>query len=58
MEDDNIDEYEVWNELAKLYSSVCHWKDAEICLGKARALKEYSSEILHTEGNRSCTLET
>ncbi|XP_073307938.1 protein NPG1 isoform X1 [Primulina huaijiensis] len=50
VEDDKINEYEVWHGLAKLYSSLSHWKDAEICLQKARALKEYSAEILHTEG--------
>ncbi|KAG8374735.1 hypothetical protein BUALT_Bualt10G0026800 [Buddleja alternifolia] len=50
VEDDKINEYEVWHGLAKLYSSLSHWKDAEICLGKARMLKEYSAETLHTEG--------
>ncbi|KZV16366.1 tetratricopeptide repeat protein 7A [Dorcoceras hygrometricum] len=50
VEDDKINEYEVWYGLAKLYSSLSHWKDAEVCLQKARALKEYSAEILHTEG--------
>ncbi|KAL2231759.1 UNVERIFIED_CONTAM: Protein NPG1, partial [Sesamum indicum] len=50
MEEDNINEYEVWHGLAKLYSSLSHWKDAEVCLGKARKLKEYSAETLHTEG--------
>ncbi|KAI3468939.1 hypothetical protein Pfo_025602 [Paulownia fortunei] len=50
VEDDNINEYEVWHGLAKLYSILSHWKDAEICLTKARTLKEYSAETLHTEG--------
>ncbi|KAK6157989.1 hypothetical protein DH2020_005303 [Rehmannia glutinosa] len=50
VEDDNINEYEVWHGLAQLYSILSHWKDAEICLEKARTLKEYSAEILHTEG--------
>ncbi|EYU32843.1 hypothetical protein ABFS82_01G093900 [Erythranthe guttata] len=50
VEDDNIDEYEVWHGLAKLYSILSHWKDAEVCLEKARTLKEYSAESLHTEG--------
>ncbi|KAL2465139.1 tetratricopeptide repeat (TPR)-containing protein [Abeliophyllum distichum] len=49
-EDDKINEYEVWHGLANLYSSLCHWKDAEICLAKARGLIEYSAETLHTEG--------
>lgn len=50
VEDDKVNEFEVWNGLANLYSSLSHWKDAEICLGKARELKEFSPEVLHTEG--------
>lgn len=46
-----MNEYEVWHGLANLYSSLSHWNDAEICLGKARELIEYSAETLHTEGN-------
>ncbi|KAK4483602.1 hypothetical protein RD792_010801 [Penstemon davidsonii] len=38
VEDDKINEYEVWHGLAKLYSSLSHWKDAEICLEKARGV--------------------
>ncbi|CAI9113525.1 OLC1v1014141C4 [Oldenlandia corymbosa var. corymbosa] len=49
-EDNKVSEYEVWHGLANLYSSLSHWKDAEICLGKARALIQYSAETLHTEG--------
>ncbi|KAL7240086.1 hypothetical protein ACSBR2_005870 [Camellia fascicularis] len=30
--------------------SLSHWKDAEICLEKARALFEYFAEMMHTEG--------
>lgn len=45
-----MSEFEVWHGLANLYSSLSHWKDAEICLEKARALKPYSAAILHTEG--------
>ncbi|XP_050272162.1 protein NPG1 isoform X1 [Quercus robur] len=48
--DDKVNEFEIWHGLAKLYSSLSHWKDAEICLGKARELKQYSVEALHTEG--------
>ncbi|KAM4125584.1 hypothetical protein ACB094_01G320400 [Castanea mollissima] len=51
--DDKVDEFEVWHGLAKLYSSLSHWKDAEICLGKARELKQYSVEALHTEGEKT-----
>ncbi|KAL8539775.1 hypothetical protein ACS0TY_001398 [Phlomoides rotata] len=50
VEDGSANEFEVWHGLAKLYSILSHWKDAEICLGKARTLKEYSAETLHTEG--------
>lgn len=50
VEDDKVNEFEVWHGLANLYSSLSHWKDAEICLGKAREIKQYSSEALHTEG--------
>ncbi|KAH7859473.1 hypothetical protein Vadar_001577 [Vaccinium darrowii] len=48
--DDKCNEFEVWHGLANLYSSLSHWRDAEICLEKARALFEYSAETLHTEG--------
>ncbi|KAK9284794.1 hypothetical protein L1049_023971 [Liquidambar formosana] len=50
VEDDKFNEFEVWHGLANLYSSLSHWKDAEICLGKAKELKQYSVETLHTEG--------
>ncbi|KAM6548680.1 hypothetical protein CsatB_020356 [Cannabis sativa] len=50
IDDDTVNEIEVWHGLANLYSSLSHWKDAEICLGKARQLKEYTAETLHTEG--------
>ncbi|KAK2968827.1 hypothetical protein RJ640_028220 [Escallonia rubra] len=52
-EDDKVNEYEVWHGLANLYSSLSHWNDAEICLGKARALIEYSAETLHRRGQVS-----
>ncbi|MQL81381.1 hypothetical protein Taro_013830 [Colocasia esculenta] len=50
VEDDKISEFEVWLGLANLYSSLSYWKDAEICLEKARALQPYSAAALHTEG--------
>ncbi|KAF5203966.1 Npg1, partial [Thalictrum thalictroides] len=50
VEDDKVSEFEVWQGLANLYSSLSYWRDAEICLEKARALKQYSSSALHTEG--------
>ncbi|KAJ9147118.1 hypothetical protein P3X46_029316 [Hevea brasiliensis] len=49
-EDEKVNEFEVWNGLADLYSRLSHWKDVEVCLGKARELKQYSAELLHTEG--------
>ncbi|KAF8413541.1 hypothetical protein HHK36_001532 [Tetracentron sinense] len=49
-EDDKVSEFEVWQGLANLYASLSHWNDAEICLEKARALKQYSAVTLHTEG--------
>ncbi|KAJ7953345.1 tetratricopeptide repeat protein 7A-like [Quillaja saponaria] len=49
-EDDKVNEFEVWHGLAILYSSLSHLKDAEICLQKARELKQYSAATLHTEG--------
>ncbi|XWS32995.1 hypothetical protein CRYUN_Cryun22dG0039200 [Craigia yunnanensis] len=50
VDDDKVNEYEVWHGLANLYSSLSHWKDVEICLRKAREMKQYSPELLHTEG--------
>ncbi|XP_022740244.1 protein NPG1 isoform X1 [Durio zibethinus] len=50
VEDDKVKEFEVWHGLANLYSSLSHWKDVEICLKKAREMKQYSAELLHTEG--------
>ncbi|KAL4202221.1 hypothetical protein AMTRI_Chr02g220000 [Amborella trichopoda] len=49
-EEENVNEYEVWQDLANLYSSLSHWSDAETCLDKARALKFYSASTFHTEG--------
>ncbi|WJX88228.1 Protein npg1 [Trifolium repens] len=49
-DDDKISEFDVWHGLANLYTSLSHWKDAEICLQKARELKEYSAATIQTEG--------
>ncbi|GAA0158771.1 hypothetical protein LIER_15714 [Lithospermum erythrorhizon] len=49
-ENDKVNEYEVWHDLANLYTSLSHWEDAEICLNKAKALVGYSEVTLHTEG--------
>jgi len=45
-----VSEFEVWLGLAKLYSTLSHWKDIEVCLEKACSLRQYSAEMLHTEG--------
>ncbi|KAJ8498863.1 hypothetical protein OPV22_009415 [Ensete ventricosum] len=50
VEDENVSEFEVWRGLANLYSGLSHWRDAEICLEKARTLKPYSASSLHIEG--------
>jgi hypothetical protein len=45
-----VSEFEVWQGLANLYSSLSYWRDADICLQKAKALKTYSAATLHAEG--------
>lgn len=50
IDDDKVNEFEVWLGLANLYSSLSHWKDVEVCLEKALSLRQYSAETLHTEG--------
>lgn len=45
-----VNEHDIWHGLAKLYSSLLQWKDAEVCLGKAKDLVEYSAETLYAEG--------
>ncbi|XP_057954944.1 protein NPG1 [Malania oleifera] len=50
VEEHIVDEFEVWQSLVNIYSSLSHWRDAEICLEKARALKQFSAETLHAEG--------
>ncbi|XXG84599.1 hypothetical protein AAC387_Pa10g2087 [Persea americana] len=45
-----VSECEVWQCLATLYASLSHWNDAEICLEKARMLKQYCPATLNTEG--------
>ena len=47
---EKVSEVEVWQGLANLYSSLSYWRDAEICLQKAKALKKYSATTLHAEG--------
>ncbi|CAI8608844.1 unnamed protein product [Vicia faba] len=48
--DDQISEFDVWHGLANLYASLSHWKDAEICLQKARELKQYSAATTQIQG--------
>ncbi|KAJ0976438.1 hypothetical protein J5N97_018403 [Dioscorea zingiberensis] len=50
VEEDKINEFKVWQGLANLYSSLSHWRDAEICLEKAKMLKSFSAATLHAEG--------
>ncbi|KAM0951222.1 putative tetratricopeptide-like helical domain superfamily, protein NPG1 [Dioscorea sansibarensis] len=52
MEEDRINEFEVWQGLANLYSSLSHWRDAEICLDKAKMLKPFSAATLHVQGSK------
>ncbi|KAF0887582.1 hypothetical protein E2562_002301 [Oryza meyeriana var. granulata] len=47
---DKVSEFEVWQGLANLYASLSYWRDAEICLQKAKALKSFSATTLHAEG--------
>lgn len=49
-DNDRVNEFEVWLGLAKLYSTLSHWKDIEVCLEKACSLRQYSAETLYTEG--------
>ncbi|CDY55501.1 BnaA05g34390D [Brassica napus] len=41
MEEDKVNEFEVWHGLAYLYSSLSHWNDVEVCLKKAGELKQH-----------------
>ncbi|KAL5225174.1 hypothetical protein ABZP36_011813 [Zizania latifolia] len=49
-DDDKVSEFEVWQGLANMYASLSYWRDAEICLQKAKALKAYSATTLYAEG--------
>jgi hypothetical protein len=51
--EDKVSEFEVWQGLANLYSSLSYWRDAEICLQKAKTLKTYSATTLHAEGEET-----
>ncbi|KAF7829138.1 protein NPG1 [Senna tora] len=57
VDDGKVNEFEIWHGLANLYASLSHWKDAEICLQKAKESKRYSAASMHTEGkNRACVI--
>ncbi|KAE9457249.1 hypothetical protein C3L33_10851, partial [Rhododendron williamsianum] len=43
-------EIEAWNDLAKIYTKLESWPDAEICLGKAKCIEFYSSRTWHQTG--------
>lgn len=43
-------EIDVWHDLEELYISLSGWKDAQVCLQRAREFDEYSVETLHMEG--------
>jgi len=44
--DDKINEFDIWHGLPNLYANLSRWKDAEICLKKARDLKQYTAAVL------------
>ncbi|KAL2348810.1 hypothetical protein Fmac_002810 [Flemingia macrophylla] len=50
VEDNKVNEFDIWHGLTNLYAHLSRWKDAEICLQKARELKKYSAALMHTEG--------
>ncbi|XP_057857683.1 protein NPG1 isoform X2 [Cryptomeria japonica] len=50
VEGERVLEVEVWQDLACIYSSLFHWRDAEICLDKAKSLKISSSATFHALG--------
>lgn len=48
---EDVNEFEVWQDLACLYSGLSLWKDVEACLTKAMALKPYAASTLHSKGS-------
>ncbi|KAL7175634.1 hypothetical protein ACSBR2_029266 [Camellia fascicularis] len=48
---ERILEMETWQDLAKVYTELESWPNAEICLGKAKSLEFYSPENWNTTGN-------
>lgn len=43
-------EKEVWLDLARIYSDLESWPDAEICINKAKATKFITPRDWHTKG--------
>lgn len=54
--DGSVSEFEIWQGLSNLYSSLSYWRDAEICLQKARTFKSYSATTLNAEGESKCMI--
>ncbi|XP_020584594.1 protein NPG1-like [Phalaenopsis equestris] len=48
---EGVKEFEVWQDLAYLYSSLSQWKDVEACLANAMALKPYAASTWHSKGS-------
>lgn len=46
-----VEDVEVWHDLAQVYTQVQQWEDAETCLEKARSLNEYSAVTWFNTGN-------
>lgn len=42
---------ETWHDLANVYTSLCQWRDAEICLSKSEAINSHSASRWHSTGN-------
>ncbi|KAA8528456.1 hypothetical protein F0562_035811 [Nyssa sinensis] len=43
-------EMEAWQDLAKIYTNLESWRDAEICVDKAKSIEFYSPRSWHTTG--------
>lgn len=43
-------EMETWHDLAKLYTSLSQWRDAEVCLSKSKAIDPHSASRWHATG--------
>jgi cytochrome c-type biogenesis protein CcmH/NrfG len=48
-----VEEVEVWQDLAEVYTELKQWHDAELCLERARALEGYSATTWHVTGELS-----